>query len=135
MGTRSNTIVKESKNGSKTICNIYRQFDGSPFGHGAELKEKFGAVTIINGFSGHKAPKFANGVSCFAAQLVAALKDGIGNIYLFPIEDNDSIGENDYTYILYPEKDSFKTDTKLLVDVYEFGNLIYSGLLSEMPTN
>ena len=36
MGTRSLTFVYE---GEKPIVNMYRQFDGYPSGHGAELAE------------------------------------------------------------------------------------------------
>ena len=64
MGTRSLTFVYE-KYGDKQmpIINMYRQFDGYPSGHGAELAEFLDGFRIVNGYSGDPV-KTANGMSC-----------------------------------------------------------------------
>ena len=74
MGTRSLTYVYEGKKEDWVlpfVC-MYRQFDGYPSGHGAELAE------FLN--SG----KIANGMNCLAAQLVVNFKKDSGGIYLYP---------------------------------------------------
>lgn len=79
MGTRSMTIVMD---GDKEIVRIYRQYDGYPTGHGADLA-KLCDVKIANGI-GRDAKKIANGMGCLAAQIVHGLKDGPGGVYLQP---------------------------------------------------
>jgi hypothetical protein len=74
MGTRSLTYVYEGKKEDWVlpfVC-MYRQFDGYPTGHGAELAE------FLN--SG----KVANGMNCLAAQLIVNFKKDTGGIYLYP---------------------------------------------------
>lgn len=97
MATRSLTHVKER---GATLCTIYRQFDGYPSGIGKDIFAAFGAMQICNGISDESAPAFANGMGCFAAQLISTLKGNtIGNVYLYP-PDSDDCGE-DYTYTIY----------------------------------
>lgn len=121
MGTRSTTTIKSSGKNSKTLCTIYRQYDGYLSGHGKELKDGFGNTKIVNGFNGDmKAPDSANGMGCLAAQIIAKLKDGIGNIY---IAEPDETGE-EYDYLIYTDgKDLF-----VRVDDYD-------GLLKDLPTD
>src|ERR1700678_2046311 len=78
MGTRSMTIVID---GNSEICRIYRQFDGYPEGHGLDLA-KLCNVKMVNGIGADK--NVANGMGCLAAQIIAGLKEGAGNIYLEP---------------------------------------------------
>ena len=93
MGTRSNTLVMED---DKVLVNIYRQFDGYPEGHGVELA-KLCDVKIVNGISGDRKEKQANGMGCLAAQIIAGLKDGVGGVYIeYP---ND--GPNDWAEYVY----------------------------------
>lgn len=97
MGTRSLTEVLD---GDDILLTMYRQFDGYPTGHGKDLKEFLSPFTIVNGFSGDmKTGTHANGLGCLAAQLVAAFKDGIGNIYLYPPGTRDVWEE--YVYQIY----------------------------------
>ena len=66
------------------LC-MYRQFDGYPSGHGAELGEFLLPFKIVNGISGDaKLGKVANGMGCLAAQLVANFKTDVGGFYLHP---------------------------------------------------
>jgi len=46
MGTRSLTFVYDEQD---VIINMYRQYDGYPTGHGAELAEFLGQFRMTNG--------------------------------------------------------------------------------------
>ncbi|NDC87148.1 MAG: hypothetical protein EB088_16300 [Betaproteobacteria bacterium] len=99
MGTRSLTYVYEGKH--PVVC-LYRQYDGYPSGHGAELAEFLDGYDIVNGF-GQKREKLANGMGCLAAQMVAHFKTEVGNFYLHaPVLDRDD--GQDFEYHVY-EKD------------------------------
>lgn len=94
MGTRSLTHIK-SDDGTKTLLTIYKQYDGYPEGLGQDLANLIGGMNIVNGYSEGDS---ANGMSCLAAQVVKALKDGIGNVYIYPANAKDC-GE-EYTYVI-----------------------------------
>lgn len=96
MGTRSLTRVKD-ENG-QTILTMYRQMDGYPEGHGAELVSFLEGMEITNGISlsGNQPEKSANGIECLAAQLVAHFKLGIGGFYLYP----ENAGDEEYNYVI-----------------------------------
>lgn len=80
MGTRSLTYVYSDA--TPVVC-MYRQFDGYPTGHGAELADFLSGFEIVNGYSEVK-PKLANGMGCLAAQMIAHFKVGTGGFYLEP---------------------------------------------------
>ncbi len=83
MGTRSLTHIYDYWSEEKSILvTIYRQFDGYPTGHGAELKNILQGMTIVNGIRGGEKRKIANGMGCMAAQLIKSLKTDIGGIYI-----------------------------------------------------
>jgi hypothetical protein len=97
MGTRSLTFVYEN---GKPILNLYRQYDGYPTGHGAELYEflrQFAAIT--NGISAGETRKTANGMGCLAAQLVAHFKQSVGGFYIHSVDSKDC--GQDYEYHVY----------------------------------
>lgn len=98
MGTRSLTFVYDGR--AKVMC-LYRQFDGYPSGHGSDLAKFLESGTLVNGYSTKGAPQF-NGMGCLAAQLVAKLKDGVGNFYLYPTSTKDAGQE--YEYHVYEDK-------------------------------
>ena len=105
MGTRSLTYVYDSKVESKPrkIINMYRQFDGYPSGHGAELAEFLNSFdAIVNGYAIDEKRKVANGMGCLAAQLVSEFKDGVGGFYLYPTTSKDC--GQDYEYYVYEDK-------------------------------
>ncbi|MBU2018198.1 MAG: hypothetical protein KJ941_01020 [Bacteroidetes bacterium] len=107
MGTRSLTLIK-NENGD-TICNMYRQYDGYPSGHGAELAAFLQTGELVNGFGTE--PTFAfNGMGCLAASLVKHFKDGIGNIYLEPPDARDCGEEYIYTVYLKDGKICLKVE-------------------------
>jgi len=107
MGTRSLTVFVDSWEDPETkeiqekeIAVLYRQMDGYPTGHGAELKEFLTGFTIGNGIPlGQKLGKFANGMGCLACQVIGHLKDGkTGGFYLEAAGARD-LGE-EYIYVL-----------------------------------
>lgn len=111
MGTRSLTFVySESKSGERAtpIMNMYRQYDGYPSGHGAELAEFLSGGRLVNGLSGMGKEKQFNGMGCLAAQMVANFKDGAGSFYLYPVTTTDC--GQDYEYHILNIDGQFKID-------------------------
>ncbi len=116
MGTRSLTRVIPRQKGlsyqdghkhpEKAVVNIYRQYDGYPDGLGLELAEFLSDFTIVDGFKLGDKSRIANGAGCLAAQLVAYLKDGPGNVYLEPITLHSKPGDmwEEYIYTIYPKE-------------------------------
>lgn len=97
MGTRSLTFVYDDK--TPILC-LYRQYDGYPSGHGAELAEFLNGFTVVNGLGAKTERKIANGVGCLAAQLVAHFKKDPGQFYIHaPIVGRDD--GQDYEYHVY----------------------------------
>ena len=113
MGTRSLTRIIPRQDGLSfneghekselSYVNMYRQFDGYPGGHGLELAEFLKDFNIINGIGGDaELGTHANGSGCLAAQMVKHFKEMVGNIYLYPA-DNDR-GWEEYIYTVYPKE-------------------------------
>ena len=113
MGTRSLTFVYE-KYGQiqKPVVNMYRQFDGYPEGHGAELAEFLKSGRMVNGLDGIGKELQFNGMGCLAAQMVANFKESPGGFYIHPTDITDC--GQDYEYHVY-DKDG------LYVEVYNCG--------------
>jgi hypothetical protein len=99
MGTRSLTFVYNENN--KPILNLYRQYDGYPKRHGAELAEFIKDIRITNGIRGD-GKGTANGMGCLAAQIVAHFKESVGGFYIHAVSETDC--GQDYEYHLYPNK-------------------------------
>ena len=120
MGTRSLTFVySESKRGERAepIMNMYRQFDGYPSGHGAELAEFLSGGKIVNGLRLGKEGNFFNGMGDLAAQLVANFKKESGGFYLYPVTAKDC--GQDYEYHILNIDGEFK------IEVYYCGCNIF----------
>jgi hypothetical protein len=120
MGTRSLTFVySESVEGKRAepIINMYRQFDGYPSGHGAELSEFLSGGKIVNGLRLGREGKFFNGMGDLAAQLVANFKKESGGFYLYPVTAKDC--GQDYEYHIY------NIDGELKIEVYYCGCNIF----------
>ena len=81
MGTRSITVVKNES--ESKIIEMYRQFDGYPSGMGQELIDFITPFAVVNGLGIDNPQTIANGMPCFAAQLVEHFKDGAGGTYLY----------------------------------------------------
>ena len=114
MGTRSLTFVyDETNDGYEPIINMYRQYDGYPTGHGAELAEFLNSGRLVNGLQGLGKERQFNGMGCLAAQLVANFKDGAGGFYLYPVSAKDC--GQDYEYHI------MNTDGQFKIEVYYCG--------------
>lgn len=96
MGTRSLTYVYD---GEEALVCMYRQYDGYPSGHGAELGEFLKDMTIVNGIPVGNTMKIANGADCLAAQMIAHFKKGPGGIYLQSVNSKQDF--IDYVYGVY----------------------------------
>lgn len=130
MGTRSLTRFYQD---NRVIMVMYRQFDGFPDAHGADLKSIIESYSLVNGIpcgmDEAKERKLANGMSELCALVVRDLKidNPSGNIYLYP-HDSSDVGEEfeyevhggfDREPIMFKVKDSYS------------GKVIYDGLLSD----
>ena len=97
MGTRALTFVYD---GETPIINLYRQYDGYPTGHGAELAEFLNGFKIVNGLGPATPSRIANGMGCLAAQLVSHFKgDEAGQFYLYSPQTVEC--GQDYEYHVY----------------------------------
>jgi hypothetical protein len=120
MGTRSLTFVYEdSGDGQEPVMCMYRQFDGYPSGHGAELAEFLIPFEIVNG-DGAEVNKVANGMGCLAAQMIVNFKKSVGGFYIHaPVLGRDY--SQDYEYHVYEDK----------VVIQNPGEIIFSGTWNE----
>jgi len=129
MGTRSLTYIKSEYDTDDNIICMYRQYDGYPSGHGLDLAAFLNNFKVVNGLSIDMPKKVANGMSCLAAQLVAELKDGPGNIYLYPPNSEDC-GE-EFIYEIYMDKalTAVNVDNIIIkcIDVWNGNKLIFEG--------
>ena len=101
MGTRSLTFVyEEYKSGEQpeALINMYRQYDGYPSGHGAELAECLS--------SGKE--QYFNGMGCLAASLIANFKQSPGGFYIHPVSQKNC--GQDYEYHIYNIDGEFKIE-------------------------
>jgi hypothetical protein len=81
---------------------LYRQFDGYPSGHGAELADFLNKIKVGNGIPGKpEMGEFANGMGCLAAQLIAHFKKSVGGFYIHSVTDDGGV---DYEYHVYANK-------------------------------
>ena len=96
MSTRSLTVFKDD-NGQEIVV-MYHHYDGYPRGYGKELAEFLKGMVLTTGIpTSEKCPeKFANGMHCLAAQVIARFKNRVGDTYLWPAGKRD-LGE-DYVY-------------------------------------
>lgn len=121
MGTRCLTIVYDH---GKPIVNLYRQYDGYPSGHGAELAEFLGQfAAITNGISMNETRKTANGMGCLAAQLVSHFKQTVGGFYIHSVESTDC--GQDFEYHIY------ERDGDICVQVKDRGCNMFGLTLSD----
>lgn len=120
MGTRSLTYVYDN-NETPIVC-LYRQFDGYPTGHGADLANFLNDGKLVNGLPfGEDETHYFNGMGCLAAQLIANFKDGPGGFYLYPTNDLSQDVWQEWEYHVYENR----------VTVYEGtwseGHVVFNG--------
>ena len=122
MGTRA--LVAFLNEDNEEFCLLYVQMDGYPEGLGMALAQFLQDGHLVNGYMlGSKAKQF-NGMGCLAAQVVAHLKDGVGNHYLMTPMSRDH-GE-EWIYTIYQK------DKKVYMRVKEEDakNACYDGPLA-----
>ena len=94
MGTRS--TIRVTNNG-KTVLRLYGQFDGYLSWTGKQLAEFVLSAPFVNGLS-CKGEKAFNGMGCFAAQLVAHLKDSPGGWYCTDADADADADDEEFNY-------------------------------------
>ncbi len=126
MGTRSLTYVYDDYADNTPIICMYRQYDGYPAGHGAELAEFLHDGKLVNGIPFGTTEKMFNGMGCLAAQMIAHFKTDVGGFYLYPPVLNQDCGQ-DYEY--HVTKDTVKIichgDTEFDGNWEEFAEYCY----------
>jgi hypothetical protein len=131
MGTRSLTFVYE-KHGQiqKPVVNMYRQFDGYPTGHGAELAEFLNGGRLVNGLIHTVTANEAvyNGMGCLAASMVAHFKKTPGGFYIHPT-DVTACGQ-DYEYHVYSANGLLSGEV-FRIEVYDCGCNMFGASTSE----
>ena len=105
MATRATIHVAKREEGvsfserpDKTIVDIYHHWDGYPEGLGVTLASYLNDMKIVNGL-GRDCDNVANGLGCLAAQLIAEIKDGPGNVSI--IGPEESYSWIDYEYYIW----------------------------------
>ena len=108
MSTRAIIRIAEREEGvtfnemtEKIRVQIYHHYDGYPEGLGCRLAEFLCDYRVVNGLplNYFENIKIANGMGCLTAQLIAALKEEPGNVYVdYPYQDRIDI---DYTYYIW----------------------------------
>lgn len=105
MATRAIINIKQGDLDSDTVTTVYNHWDGYPDGLGGDLISFLSDVRVVNGLS-NDGRKVANGMECLAAQVIDMLKDGPGDVYLYP-PDTNGMGE-EYTYTIYLSDNSVR---------------------------
>lgn len=126
MGTRSTTkfiIDVEGEKETKTVCGIYRQYDGYPTGHGSDLAEFLNRGVLVNGIRFGADKLQFNGMGCLAAQVVAHLKDGSGGIYLRHPDDY----KESYHYDVIAKYNDSNEPTGIIFKCYAYDKLLFEG--------
>ena len=142
MDTRSLTRVIPRQKGlsydeghkhvSKSVINMYRQYDGYPQGHGLDLAEFLSEFTVVNGLGADSyKSKIANGSGCLAAQLVQHFKDGPGNVYLEALNGEPGDSWEEYIYTLFPKEG--EPTYMSIYDVFA-GKCIFVGTSEDLQT-
>jgi len=109
-------------------ASLYVHFDGYPQGIGMELAEHFTGYRLTAGISGD-AGKTANGMECLAAQIVASLKNEVGNVYLTLDHDTFDSSHVEYLYFLSPNEDGKNVDIR--VEHRPMGDVLFDGSVDE----
>lgn len=130
MGTRSLTLVLDEE--GNEICVLYRQYDGYPTGHGAELKQFLQGFSVVNGLGFDKPTKIANGMGCLAAQLIANFKMEPGGFYMYSPGTRDC-GE-EYIYTVYLPNSPVTTPSDLRLKI-QAGAVTFFGLPGTKQSN
>jgi len=130
MGTRSLTFFYQD---GKPFAAFYRQFDGYPDGHGAEIGKILASIRLVNGFGLRDKPgEVANGPGCLAAQIVTELKTeaGLGGIYLVnPNPEDHTDGWQEYESPIFIDSvgEGFNAKWEGHIECRDPARVIFSG--------
>lgn len=134
MGTRGRINVYDDVWGKDTsdrlLVSIYKQMDGYPSGLGIALAEFCAPFKIVNGFGDRTTKNIANGMGCFAAQLIGHLKTDVGSVYIVA-PTSEAHG---YTYEIRPSSPvNAKTQICLHMRVWDYdgSTVLYDGPASD----
>lgn len=94
MSTRAMITFKEN---GREMVKLYHHWDGYIEGLGKSMAEWLLSKRLINGIGSDTDESCANGVGCLVAQFIRDFKTEIGNLYVVPI-DNDQT--EDYNYVI-----------------------------------
>ena len=110
MSTRALAKVYDNQ-GENVLVTIYKHWDGYPEapGLGATLEEITSKYSLVNGLPMDK-EGLANGMECFAASLIKELKQGPGDVYVYPPETKGVWEE--YIYHIKPDGDKIKVEVE-----------------------
>ena len=108
MATRAIIRIAEREDGvsfsehpERIRTQIYHHYDGYPKYLGCNLAEFLCDFRVVNGLPTNyfENIKVANGMGCLTAQLIAALKEESGNVYVdYPDTDRDDV---EFTYYIW----------------------------------
>jgi hypothetical protein len=118
MGTRA--VVKVFNEDGNHLVSLYFQFDGYLSGVGEDLATFLSNKTVINGYAlDQTSERFANGMGCLAAQIVAHFKEEIGGVYICEADDTEY-----YTYIVRHCKNNYG---KITMEWLDADKVCFSG--------
>jgi len=111
MGTRSTYRIIEQYFNSESkqvegneLALVYVQYDGYPDGHPLETAEWLSTGYVVNGLGLKDETLVFNGAGCLTAQLIAKMKDGAGNVYVYPMKSRGNCSE-DFLYDIIVKSD------------------------------
>lgn len=85
---------------------------------------------VVNGYTMEdKEHRNFNGMSCLAAQLVADLKNGIGDVYIQAL-DEDYVGSYNYTISCVGDGKDSKPQ-RLNIKMESYGEVVFDGLVDD----
>lgn len=99
-------LIKFIDTSGHEYVSVYHHYDGYLSGVGEKLAKFLHRTKIISGIYKQKlSDHVANGYGCLIAQYIALNKKDVGNVYIFPI-DEDTSDYIDYVYyVIYNNKD------------------------------
>jgi len=123
MGT-SATIRFKYEGDNPILVNVYHHYDGYIDGVGHDLAEFLLSKKIVNGISSFDDKnKIANGFGCLIAQYISNVKEGPGNVYIYP---QDFEGNYNYDVIYNDWKD------EIYIKVTHYDKVLFKGSPKEL---
>ena len=131
MSTRATITFYE---GEDKLVHMYHHWDGYISGLGYDIARWLLTRTVVNGLGVDNPDGICNGTGCLVAQFIRDFKTEAGNLYIEPInsEDSDMIDYH-YKIILDPTKCGNADElTKIVVTCWDEENPIFTGKPSDL---